>query len=102
VANNGLYLQALSEQRIPCEREMLHDNDRLNEYIMTALRTARGLDLDYIEQHFGRDHASTIDRGLQEHILQGLVHMQGRARVVRLTRAGKLLADRLASELFIV
>ena len=40
--------------------EELTTIDHLNEYIMTSLRTSRGIDLRYIEQKFGNEYVATI------------------------------------------
>src|SRR5690606_16272332 len=51
ISNNARYMRALTEDTIPYEQETLSQHDRLNEYIMTTLRTADGLDLNWVEQH---------------------------------------------------
>jgi len=49
VANNTLYIQSIKNNIIPFEEEKLTNGERLNEYIMTSLRTIEGLDLKAIE-----------------------------------------------------
>ena len=39
IANNAKYIQALEKGEIPAETELLTETNRLNEYIMTSLRT---------------------------------------------------------------
>ena len=38
----------------PAEAETLTDRDRFNEYVMTRLRTAEGIDLREAERLFGK------------------------------------------------
>lgn len=45
ISNNNVYIGALSKNEIPFEKEILSDTQKLNEYIMTSLRTVEGLDL---------------------------------------------------------
>ena len=45
VANNAKYIQSLVKNIIPAEKELLTEPNRLNEYIMTSLRTMWGLEL---------------------------------------------------------
>ena len=52
IANNALYIQSIKNNIIPFEEEKLTDAERLNEYIMTSLRTIEGLDLKVIENNF--------------------------------------------------
>src|ERR1700712_1599535 len=43
IANNAKYMQAIEKKTIPAEIEVLTEENRLNEYIMTSLRTQWGL-----------------------------------------------------------
>lgn len=98
VANNAQYINQLSEGKIPFEREVLTPEQRYNEYVMTSLRTMWGADLEKIRamgqafmQHFEAESKSFLESGVLEQVGQTL----------RLSRTGKLLADRVAMELFI-
>lgn len=104
ISNNARYMRALTEDTIPYEQETLSQHDRLNEYIMTTLRTADGLDLNWVEQHFGAESKAILVKGLRRYELQGLLKV-GEAGALqesryRLTRKGKLMADRVAADLF--
>lgn len=98
VANNAFYIRALEQKELPVEREILSDADRLNEYIMTSLRTMWGLDLGKVEAEFG---ASEKARLLQEALpfieKKQLTEKEGR---LVLTGQGMLFADALAAALF--
>lgn len=98
VANNAFYIRALEQKELPAEREILSDADRLNEYIMTSLRTMWGLDLGKVEAVFG---ASERARLLQEALpfieKNQLTEKEGR---LVLTEQGMLFADALAAALF--
>ena len=99
VSNNAKYLAALQENRIPAETEELTTEDRVNENIMTSLRTSRGLDLGSIGSGFGKPYRALIEEALAEFLEKEQVEIQG-DRVV-LTKAGKLFADHIAAQLFI-
>jgi oxygen-independent coproporphyrinogen-3 oxidase len=92
VANNALYIKSLNEGIVPFEKEVLTDTQRLNEYIMTSLRTVEGLDLSYVKREFGAeiDSAPFIKDG----------RLLKRDDRLVLTREGKLFADGIAAELF--
>ncbi|HEX6914117.1 MAG TPA: radical SAM family heme chaperone HemW, partial [Chitinophagaceae bacterium] len=45
ISNNALYLKSIQQNTIPAENEVLSETQRLNEYIMTSLRTIEGLSL---------------------------------------------------------
>src|SRR5690606_41309390 len=42
IENNYLYVRAIQENRIPAEAEQLTRPERINEYILTTLRTDAG------------------------------------------------------------
>lgn len=98
VANNALYIKGLNAGEIPFERETLSLPQRYNEYVMTALRTMWGVDALKI-QSFGGAVWRHFERELAVFLQQGLVEEY--AGKFRLTLPGKLLADGIASDLFI-
>jgi oxygen-independent coproporphyrinogen III oxidase len=96
--NNTGYIRALQEGYIPFEAETLTDMQRLNEYVMTSIRTIEGLNLTYVEQIWGNLEADRILREAQKFIDGGKMYMNIRSLI--LTREGKLFADGVAAELF--
>lgn len=98
VANNAQYINQLNEGKIPFEREILTPVQRYNEYVMTSLRTMWGADLEKIKA-LGADFAQHFEKEAQSFMISGDLEQDG--QYFRLTRAGKLLADHLAMELFI-
>ncbi len=97
VANNAQYINQLSEGKIPFEREVLTPVQRYNEYVMTSLRTMWGTDLDKIRA-MGEGFALHFETEAQSFLETGVMEKEG--QTFRLSRTGKLLADRVAMELF--
>lgn len=97
VANNSKYTQALALNKIPAEREDLTEADRLNEYIMTSLRTIWGLDLDKLNA-ISKNSSEQLIKEAEEHFDKGWI--QQKDNTITLTNAGKLYADKIASDLF--
>ena len=60
VANNALYIRSIKNNMIPFEEEKLTGVQRLNEYIMTSLRTIEGLDLEVVEKKFSSEERNKI------------------------------------------
>jgi oxygen-independent coproporphyrinogen-3 oxidase len=98
VSNNTLYIQSVMAGQLPYESEHLQPKDRLNEYIMTSLRTIEGLDLQYVSETFGKDKGITLVNHSGTYI--GLNQMERREEKLVLTRNGKLFADGIAAALF--
>lgn len=98
IANNPQYIQSLKDDKVPFEIETLTDTQRLNEYIMTSLRTVEGLDVKWVASRFGDKAAGQLEQAGKPFIESGKMQWQnGR---LQLTRQGKLFADGMAAELF--
>src|SRR5687767_11606374 len=71
-----------------------------NEYILTTLRTEHGCSLAILKSNFAYDvltlHGGYL-RELENHNLISLVDQH-----LKLTEAGRLLADKIASDLFLI
>lgn len=99
VSNNAHYLKALALNKIPCTIEWLTTENKINEYIFTALRTCWGCDLQKLKKDFQYD--------LKEQHAPYLANLETRGLVVcvddklKLTTRGKLLADQIAADLLI-
>ncbi|HEY8403281.1 MAG TPA: radical SAM family heme chaperone HemW [Flavobacteriales bacterium] len=100
VANNSVYIRSLMEGKLSFEREELDARTQLNEYLMTGLRTRKGVDLQRIQSLFGVDLYKLYKDLLDELIHQGKVIIDGSR--MALTDEGLLMADRIASDLFII
>ncbi len=99
VANNALYVTSILKQHeLQFEEEQLTDVQRLNEYIMTSIRTMWGLDLAKVKQEWGEEEMSDLAKRSLEFQERRLV--EEKDGVLRLTSSGKLYADKIAGELF--
>lgn len=98
-ANNALYTHSiLAQHTIPYESEILTDEQRLNEYIMTSLRTMWGCDLGRISRDWGSGAAKDILADAAPYIAAGKAFVKdGR---LYLTNEGRLFADAIAGDLF--
>lgn len=97
VANNARYLRALEAGELPFEREELTPAQRYNEYVMTGLRTIWGCELRHIDA-IGPAFSTFFLSEIVPFLHEGAVEQNG--ETYRLSRAGKLFADRIAAALF--
>lgn len=99
VANNVKYIKAITENRSNdvYEIEVLSPTQQYNEYVMTGLRTKWGCRLDRIEA-FGDQFATHFLKIIEPLIADGKAIKKANQFV--LSDKGKLLADRIAMELF--
>lgn len=100
IANNALYIKSLKEKDIPYEIITLSDEDQINEYILTSLRTKWGVDLDYLQTKYKLDLLQKHKEYLIRISNEGLIEEEDNCLI--LTNNGKLLADQIAADLFIL
>jgi oxygen-independent coproporphyrinogen-3 oxidase len=109
VANNARYSAALNGEHpgsaatagLPAfvaEKELLTPVQRLNEYIMTSLRTLEGCDLRIVDERFGAGLAKDLEQRAGRYILNSNIALE--TNRLRLTKEGRLLADGIAADLF--
>jgi oxygen-independent coproporphyrinogen-3 oxidase len=100
IANNNAYIKHLSDKKDTYfEKETLTETERFNEYVLTTLRTIWGIDLNYLKKNFNSDFVSTFLKQVDTYLKNETIVLKDSAYV--LTNSGKLLADRIASELFV-
>lgn len=97
VANNAQYIKALTAKETTFEVEILSKEQQYNEYILTALRTKWGCDLTKIE-NWGTSFKQHFEKISKSYLTNQLI--QQKNNIFTLTDKGKLLADRIAMELF--
>lgn len=98
-ANNGKYLKGLAEDKIPIEVITLTREDQINEYLLTSLRTKWGCDLELLKSKYQVDLLAIHEKYLNKISNHDLINEDDGFLI--LTNAGKLLADQIASDLFI-
>ncbi|MFZ1799440.1 MAG: radical SAM family heme chaperone HemW [Chitinophagaceae bacterium] len=98
VSNNALYIKNIRES-LPCfEIEYLSNIQKLNEYIMTGLRTSAGISLEKIITMSGEKAGLEISGAGQKWIdARKLTYKKGK---YILTNKGKFFADGIAADLF--
>lgn len=99
VANNTRYAQAIKTGNLPAEIEILTTADRVNEYLLTGLRTKWGCSLTQLDLLLGNSFAQKQVIELTDLQQKGWLQIQ--AHQLYLTEAGKLFADRVAASLFV-
>ncbi|MES1220476.1 MAG: radical SAM family heme chaperone HemW [Bacteroidota bacterium] len=110
ISNNNIYIDSINKGIVPFEKEVLSPTQKLNEYIMTSLRTMEGLDLERVESSdpiaiglevgsLPTGQAGQEFRGkCQKFIDTGKMILKENKLI--LTKEGKLFADGIAADLF--
>jgi oxygen-independent coproporphyrinogen-3 oxidase len=92
IANNAIYMKKIDSFEV----EVLSENERWNEYILTRLRTTNGINLVELKNLFDVDNQFLQTK--EEYIKQNwLLEVDNQ---IKLTQEGQLRADFIASEFF--
>jgi oxygen-independent coproporphyrinogen-3 oxidase len=100
VANNAGYCAAIEAGELPTTKETLSREERFNEWVMTGLRTAKGIDLKRGDQEFGVDFQKIYSAEIERIIDDGSARLENDQ--LTLTKKGMFLADGIASDFFIL
>ncbi len=100
VANNHQYIEQLFKDELPATTEILSIEDRMNEYLMISLRTSKGISFEYFESEFGSKNLSDLKNNLNTFLNDKLLEIEN--NYCKTTKNGKLMADKIASDLFIL
>jgi oxygen-independent coproporphyrinogen III oxidase len=100
ISNNHLYIKSIQQQQIPFEQETLSREDKINEYLLISLRTAKGANLLKLKTEYACDLLEKENAYIQTLLAKNLALLEN--NMLRLTKKGKLVADKIASDLFIL
>jgi oxygen-independent coproporphyrinogen-3 oxidase len=82
------------------EIEQLSEKDKINDYIITSLRTAWGLDLNFVSKTFGIQYATQIKNSALPFIQTG--YLIESSSTLRLSVDGMFISDKIFGELMVV
>jgi oxygen-independent coproporphyrinogen-3 oxidase len=97
VSNNAKYI---ASGEFLAEKEELSPADQLNEYLMVRLRTKWGIDLSFVRRSFQQLNHPYPEKEFQSWIKDSYAHLVGENLILK--SEGKLIADRLSSDIFVV
>ncbi len=99
IANNSGYAKAILSGRTAFESEGVGETERLNEYLMTSLRTMEGLDLGRIQTEWGWRQGERIGKAMERQVAEGRAERTPNG--YRLNPKGWLFADGIAADMFV-
>ena len=100
ISNNVKYIKALFASQLPLVKENLNTQEMYNEYVMTSLRTKWGCNLIEIEKDYSMSFSHYFKAQIKSHEINGYVFEN--KGVYTLSEKGKLIADRITSDLFFI
>ena len=100
IANNKQYITGIQAKQPKIEREELSKIDQYNEFVMTGLRTEKGVALQDIKIKFGEKFAQLFEQQVEKHLAHQHLFWDG--DTVKVTQKAKFLVDGIASDLFLL
>jgi oxygen-independent coproporphyrinogen III oxidase len=99
VRNNSVYIESIEKNKVPFEKEILTRENKINEYIMTNIRTSKGIAGEYLKNNFRFDFGDVFKNKIESLQNQKLITELDGQHI--LTKKGKLVADQIALDLFL-
>jgi len=100
IANNSNYIKSIEKGIIPADPEDLSKADKINELLLTGLRTIWGVDLNLIEKRFGVDLEKYNKSYINDLVRLDLATFNNGK--IQLNKKGILIADKICSDLFFI
>lgn len=100
IANNTKYIQAINQNNLPQEIEVLNEAERFNEMIMIGLRTIYGINVDRINSEFSQPILDLFYQEINQLIKENLIIQQENKIILK--PESKFFADGIASRLFYI
>jgi oxygen-independent coproporphyrinogen-3 oxidase len=100
ISNNARYIKSLNQAKLNNDFELLTEEQRFNEYVLTSLRTKEGCNISYVKARFSPFLVDFLTVSLKKWQKNAEIERNGEFFI--LTKKGKLVADWIASDLFYV
>jgi len=100
VSSHKKYITGLTNNSEYFETETLNKEQQHNEYVFTTLRTIWGIDLKLVKDRFGIKMCQKLQTRAEK--WKKTEDLKQKKDFIKLTNKGKLFADAIASDLFIV
>ncbi len=91
------YIEKIKNNLLPLEIEVLDENTRYNDFILTGMRTMWGVDLRRLEEKFGENMKKYALANVQKYIDKGFVTNEN--NILKLTRDGIFISDGIMSDM---
>ena len=100
IKNNFKYITALKNGELFFEEELLSRFNIINEYILTGLRTSKGISLQKLIEITNQKEYQKLKKQIDNLVSQSLLFCQ--SDNFSLTEEGMILCDKITSDLFLV
>ena len=100
VSNNHNYAKSIISGVLDLKIEKLTTKDLYNEYLMTALRTYKGVSLARVKKSFGKRYTLYLEDQVKRHLKYRNLFWDG--DYLKVSKKAKFLTDGIAADLFLI
>lgn len=100
VSHIDSYIKAIENNLVYSEEEILTENNRYNEYILTRIRTIWGVSEVDLKNNFGEEKTDHFKINMEKYIQSNLVFRQN--EIFTLTKKGMFVSDEIMANLMII
>ena len=100
IKSNSKYILKLKSQQKYYEIEKLSENEKYNEYVLTTLRTMWGINQKYLTKNYNKKINLKFTSLIKKWVESGDVIKENEN--FKLSKKGMLMADGIASDLFVI
>lgn len=100
IANNQRYVREILSGKLPQTIENLTLHDHINEYLLTSLRTEDGIDLTFLSEKYHFEMQKVFSKQIEKNLSNKLIFTDNEK--IKLTLEGKLFADAIAGDFFLL
>ena len=100
IKSNSKYILKLKRQQEYYEIEKLSENEKYNEYVLTTLRTMWGINQKYLTKNYNKEINLKFTALIKKWVESGDVIKENEN--FKLSKKGMLMADGIASDLFVI
>jgi oxygen-independent coproporphyrinogen III oxidase len=93
------YMNLVNSNDLYYEEEILTNQDKANEFLLTGLRTSTGIDFDYVKNSFGEKYLKKLSERFEKFVNSG--HARNENHSGYLTLKGWFISDKIISDLMI-
>ena len=100
IQNLQTYLDTISKGKLANEKEILSENEKFNDFLITSLRTMWGVDFQKLKNKFGKKHQNIFLNTAQKFLDSKLLKKLADSYI--LTDKGMVISDNIMSEFLCV
>lgn len=99
-ANLQKYIKNINSKKLFYDKEILDKNAKYNDYIITAIRTIKGIDKNYIKNNFDNKFLNYFTKNAEKYIKSK--HIICKDNILKLSKKGMFISDMISENLIFI